>query len=166
MSRELSASARRVQDALHEFGLMLEVVELPASTRTSSEAALAVGCAVGQIAKSLVFRGDQSGKAVLVIASGAHRVDEARLASTLGEPAMKADAEFVRRHTGFAIGGVPPVGHAEPMRIFIDEALLQHDEIWAAAGTPHAVFRLSPADLLRMTAGEVIAIAPSDPPST
>jgi len=159
MTTELSPSAQRVKDALLRFGLSLEVVEVPASTRTSAEAAQAVGCAVGQIAKSLVFRGKRSGNPVLVIASGANRVDEARLGSLLGEPAEKADADFARQHTGFAIGGVPPVGHAEAIRTFIDQALLQYVEIWAAAGTPHAVFRLSPSDLLRITGGEVVTIA-------
>jgi prolyl-tRNA editing enzyme YbaK/EbsC (Cys-tRNA(Pro) deacylase) len=157
MTTELSPSAQRVKDALLRFGLSLEVVEVPASTRTSAEAAQAVGCAVGQIAKSLVFRGKRSGNPVLVIASGANRVDEARLGSLLGEPAEKADADFARQHTGFAIGGVPPVGHAEAIRTFIDQASSVRGDP-AAAGTPR-VFRLSPSDLLRITGGEVATIA-------
>jgi prolyl-tRNA editing enzyme YbaK/EbsC (Cys-tRNA(Pro) deacylase) len=159
MGHELSASARRVQAALRGFGLPLEVVELPDSTRTAAEAAQAVGCAVGQIAKSLVFRAQESGKPILVIASGANRVDEARLAHLLGEPMAKADAAFVREHTGFAIGGVPPVGHPHALSTYIDDDLFRYSEIWAAAGTPHAVFRLSPTDLLRITRGKPAIIA-------
>ncbi len=159
MTAELSPSARRVQDALAGLGMTLHVVELPGSTRTSAEAAQAVGCTVGQIAKSLVFRGVVSEAPILVIASGANRVDEAKLAGLAGEAVAKADADFVRRHTGFVIGGVPPVGHSQPLRTFLDRDLLQYDVIWAAAGTPHAVFRLTPADLQRMTGAAVVAIA-------
>jgi len=156
---ELSPSARRVQQALETLGMSLSVVELPASTRTSAEAAQAVGCRVGQIAKSLVFRGAASDAAILVIASGANRVDERKLAALIGEAVVKAGAEFVRDATGFVIGGVPPVGHKQPLRTFIDQDLQQYDEIWAAAGTPHAVFRLTPAELQRMTGAPVVAIA-------
>lgn len=154
----LSPSARRVQDALAGLGFAYDVVELPASTRTAVEAARAVGCTVGQIAKSLVFRGADSDRPVVVIASGTNRVDERRLAEYAGEPIAKADADFVRQRTGFAIGGVAPVGHATPAECFIDEDLLQYDEIWAAAGTPNAVFRLRPADLPAMTGGRVVAV--------
>jgi len=159
MMAELSPSARRVQQALETLGMSLSVVELPASTRTSAEAAQAVGCRVGQIAKSLVFRGAASDAAILVIASGANRVDERKLAALIGEAVVKAGAEFVRDATGFVIGGVPPVGHKQPLRTFIDQGLQQYDEIWAAAGTPHAVFRLTPAELQRMTGAPVVAIA-------
>jgi prolyl-tRNA editing enzyme YbaK/EbsC (Cys-tRNA(Pro) deacylase) len=158
MSASLSSSAQRVQDALTTLGLPCRVVELPASTRSAQEAALAVGCAVGQIAKSLVFRGAQTSKPVLVIASGANRVNEARLAELIGEPTAKADAEFVRTHTGFSIGGVAPVGHPAPLETYIDASLLQYAEIWAAAGTPNAVFALVPADLQTMTGGQVVDI--------
>jgi prolyl-tRNA editing enzyme YbaK/EbsC (Cys-tRNA(Pro) deacylase) len=157
MAESLSRSAQRVQDALAALGFeMGRVIELPASTRTAAEAAAAIGCTVAQIAKSLIFRGAQSGEPVLVIVSGVNRVNEARLAEILGEPIAKADADFVRAQTGFVIGGVPPVGHTRPLRTFIDEDLRQYQEIWAAAGTPHAVFRLTPADLERLTGGEVI----------
>ncbi len=157
--RALSSSAQKVQDALTALGFgTMQVMELPASTRTSAEAAAALGCSVAQIAKSLVFRGAQSGEPVLVIASGANRVNEARIAEILGEPIAKADADFVRAQTGFVIGGVPPVGHSRPLRTFIDQDLRQYQEIWAAAGTPHAVFRLTPADLERLTGGEVISL--------
>jgi prolyl-tRNA editing enzyme YbaK/EbsC (Cys-tRNA(Pro) deacylase) len=159
MSSELSASARRVQGALEHLGFRYQVVELPRTTRSAAEAAEAVGCQVAQIAKSLVFKGRESGRPILVIASGANRVDERALGELVGEPIGKADADFVRQATGFAIGGVAPVGHVRPVRTFIDEDLLRHDAIWAAAGTPNAVFRLAPADLVAMTGGRVVPIA-------
>jgi prolyl-tRNA editing enzyme YbaK/EbsC (Cys-tRNA(Pro) deacylase) len=154
----LSASAQKVQQALKALGLDLTVVELPGSTRTAVEAAQAVGCEVGQIVKSLVFKAKRSEKPVLVVASGQNRVDERRVEALIGEPLGKADADFVRQHTGFAIGGVPPVGHDHPIQTFVDEDLLQYAEIWAAAGTPHAVFRLTPQELVRMTGGQVITV--------
>ena len=155
---ELSASARKVQQALASLGFSPEVVELPNSTRTAVEAAQAVGCEVGQIVKSIVFKGLRSQQPVMVAASGSNRVKEKRIASLIDEPVGKADADFVRQHTGFVIGGVPPVGHAQPLQIFVDEDLMQYAEIWAAAGTPHAVFRLTPADLVKMTGGRVVRI--------
>jgi prolyl-tRNA editing enzyme YbaK/EbsC (Cys-tRNA(Pro) deacylase) len=158
MSDDLSASAKRVQEALEALGMSLQVVELPDSTRTAVEAAQAVGCQVGQIVKSLVFKAKHSGRAIMVEASGANRVDEHKIEALLGEPLGKADADFVREHTGFAIGGIPPLGHAEKLETFIDEDLGQYEEIWAAAGTPHAVFRLTPAELQRITTGRVVAI--------
>ncbi len=158
MMTSLSASAQRVQDALNKLGLTLEVVELPDSTRSAQDAANAIGCTVAQIAKSLIFRGKQSGKPVLVIASGVNRVDEKAISQYLGEKIGKADADFVREQTGFAIGGVPPVGHLQPVNTFIDEDLLTMDIIWAAAGTPKAVFRLTPEDLVRAAGGQVVAI--------
>ena len=154
----LSPSAQRVQDVLAKLGFTLAVVELPQSTRTSAEAAAAVGCSVGQIVKSLIFRGAQSGRPVLVLASGPNRVDEAKVAALLGEPLAKADADFVRAHTGFVIGGVAPVGHLEPMPTFIDEDLLDYDNLWAAAGTPNAVFKLKPAELVSMSQGKVAPV--------
>ncbi len=158
MPQELSASARKVQAILQQRGFGCEVVELSDSTRTAREAAQAVGCQVEQIVKSLIFRGRQSQKPYLVLASGPYRVDERRLSELAGEPIEKADADFVRQRTGFAVGGVPPVGHAEPLVTFIDETLLRHDYLWAAAGTPHAVFRLTPEDLQAMTDGKVVDI--------
>ena len=155
MSEKLRSSAQKVQDALTAIGLPCQVVELPASTRTAQEAAQAIGCTVAQIVKSLVFRGARTGKPILVLASGVNRVREKRLSEWAGEPIGKADADFVRRHTGFAIGGVPPVGHPGPVETYIDEDLLQYDEIWAAAGTPSAVFRLTPNDLRKMSQGAV-----------
>jgi len=158
MSAPLSPSARRVQAVLQSIGYPFEVVELPDSTRTAREAAQAIGCTVAQIAKSLVFRGSGTDRALLVIASGSHRVDEARLGELAGEPVEQAAPVFVRDRTGFAIGGVPPVGHATPLTTWIDKSLLQHDAIWAAAGTPHAVFQLDPAALPDLTDGTVVAI--------
>ena len=154
----LSSSALKVQQALHALGMQLEVIELPDSTRTSQEAAQALGCQVGQIAKSIIFQVITSHRPILVIASGSNRVNEKVIAELIGETIGKADADFVRSRTGFVIGGVPPVGHIECLETFIDQDLLRYREIWAAAGTPHAVFRLTPDDLLRMTNGLVIKV--------
>jgi prolyl-tRNA editing enzyme YbaK/EbsC (Cys-tRNA(Pro) deacylase) len=152
------SSAERVRQALAALGHAIDVREFDVATRTSADAAAAIGCAEAQIAKSLVFRAGGSNRAVLVIASGANRVDEAKLAAALGEPIGKADAGFVRDKTGFAIGGVAPVGHTEKPITFIDQDLLQYGEIWAAAGTPNSVFRLSPGALVSLTGGRVIAV--------
>jgi prolyl-tRNA editing enzyme YbaK/EbsC (Cys-tRNA(Pro) deacylase) len=158
MAKELSASAHKVQEILQNRGFTSEVVELPGSTRTAKEAAQAIGCRVEQIVKSLIFRMLDSDKPVQVVASGTNRVNEQRLGALLGETIGKADANFVRQHTGFAVGGVPPLGHSEPIRTFIDEDLLQYEQIWAAAGTPFAVFRLTPTELQEMTGGDVVSI--------
>lgn len=158
MAGELSRSAQRVRDALAARGAAFEVLELPSSTRTAAEAAAAVGCSIAQIAKSIVFRTVQGRKPVLIIASGANRVDEAKIAAYLGEPAEKADAAYVREHTGFAIGGVPPLGHTQPVTTIIDQDLLALGEIWAAAGTPNSVFRLDAASLPRLTQGVVKSV--------
>ena len=158
MSNGLKPSAQRVQEALAAQGFHNEVIELADSTRSAAEAAAAVGCAVGQIAKSLVFKGADSGRAILVIASGANRVHEKRLGQHWGEKLEKPDADFVREQTGFAIGGIPPLGHARPLPTVIDEDLLHFDEIWAAAGHPNAVFRLTPDELVCMTGGKVTTV--------
>ena len=158
MAEAISTSAQRVQEALQKLGFACQVVELPQSTRTSAEAAQAVGCQVGQIAKSVIFRTKQTGRPVLAIASGVNRVNEKTLAALVGEPVEKADADFVRQQTGFAIGGVPPLGHTHQVEVYVDQDLLQYEQIWAAAGTPHAVFRLTPADLMRMTAGRLVQV--------
>lgn len=154
----LKPSAQKVQEALRAAGFENEVVELPDSARTSAEAAAAVGCEVGQIVKSLLFEARPSGRAVLVAASGSHRVDEQAVAAVVGEPIARASPEFVRARTGFAIGGVPPLGHAGPVVAVVDEALLRHERIWAAAGHPHAVFALTPQELVRMTGGQVARV--------
>jgi prolyl-tRNA editing enzyme YbaK/EbsC (Cys-tRNA(Pro) deacylase) len=159
MSDQLSSSAQKVQDALTALGFgKRQVVELPDSTRTAAEAAAAIGCTVAQIAKSLVFKGRTSGDAILVIASGVNRVNTQRIAALVGEAIDKPDADYVREKTGFVIGGVPPVGHSTSLITFVDEDLRQFDEIWAAAGTPRAVFKLTPDDLEKMTAGRVIDV--------
>ncbi|BDG01478.1 YbaK/EbsC family protein [Anaeromyxobacter oryzae] len=154
----LKASAQKVQDALRAAGFSNTVVELADSARTAADAAAAVGCDVGQIVKSLLFEAKPSGRAVLVAASGSHRVDEHAIAAVVGERIGRASAEFVRERTGFAIGGVPPIGHARPVVAIVDEALLGYERVWAAAGHPHAVFALTPAELLRMTGGTVARI--------
>ncbi|MCJ7567580.1 MAG: YbaK/EbsC family protein [Anaerolineales bacterium] len=152
---QLSETARKVQEALDVLGVSLDVIELPMSTRTAADAAAAVGCEVGQIAKSLIFQGEDSRQAYLVIASGKNHVDENLVAEKVGEMIWIAPAAFVRAETGYAIGGVPPVGHDVPIRTVIDQDLMEYDEIWAAAGTPRAVFRLTPRDLVALTKGEV-----------
>jgi prolyl-tRNA editing enzyme YbaK/EbsC (Cys-tRNA(Pro) deacylase) len=154
----LSPGARKVQEALAARGLAHRVFELDVPVRTAAEAAAQVGCEVAQIAKSIVFRAAHSGRAVLVITSGANRVDEARITALLGEPLEKADAGFVRTATGFPIGGIPPLGHATEPVSFVDEDLLRFETIWAAAGHPNALFALSPHDLPRMVAGPVVKV--------
>jgi len=130
---------------------------LPDSARTAPEAAAAVGTEVGAIVKSLVFRcGDE---AVLALVSGANRADEARLEEEFGAPVARADADFARAATGFSIGGVPPLGHPTPLRTLVDEDLLAYEIVWAAAGTPHAVFPIEPAELARLAGGRVVRLA-------
>jgi prolyl-tRNA editing enzyme YbaK/EbsC (Cys-tRNA(Pro) deacylase) len=148
-----SATAR-VQAALRAHGVEREIIELGESTRTASEAAAACGVAVAQIVKSLVFLAGE--EPILVLASGANLVDEARLGTLTGQPVRRADAAMVRSTTGFAIGGVPPVGHARALRVFVDRDLTRLPEVIAAAGTPRAVFRLTPDELCRMTGGAVV----------
>ena len=156
----LSPTAQRVQDALDGAGVATRIVEYDVPARTSAEAAAVLGCTVAQIAKSLVFRG-ASGTPILVIASGANRVDEKKIAQLAGEPIGKADAAFVREATGYAIGGIPPLAHPAPLRAFIDRNLLQYETVYAAGGTPHAMFPIAPADLVRVAAGEVADTAPA-----
>lgn len=147
-----SPSIARVQDALRAAGLSNEVRELPDSTRSSAEAASALGCSVAQIAKSVVFRSG-SGRPVLVVASGANRVDERKVEALLGDRLLRADADYVRERTGFAIGGVAPIAHATPPHVFLDEELFAFDRVYAAAGTPFAIFALTPAELEALTGG-------------
>lgn len=158
MSKILSSSAKKVQDALISHGLTCQVLELPSTTRTAQEAAQTIGCQVGQIVKSLVFMGKQTQKPILVVASGSNRVNEKKLSKLVSEPIKRANADFVREKTGFAIGGVPPVGHSEPLETFIDEDLLKYQTLWAAAGTPNAVFKLTPNDLKIITKGKTVSI--------
>lgn len=149
--RTLPASAQRVQDALSAAGLATRVVELAVAARTSQQAADALGVGVGQIAKSLIFRALESDRAVLVIAAGDRRVDEAKLQSLLGEAVARATPDFVRTHAGFAIGGVAPIAHALPMVTFVDASLRRFDVVWAAGGTPSCVFPIRPDELARIS---------------
>ncbi len=146
-----SDSVERVAAALREFGVTSAIVAVPESTRTAAEAAAVVGCSVAQIAKSIVLRAKHSDAAVIVVTSGVNRVDERALAELLGEPVGKADADFVRAKTGFAIGGVAPVAHVTAVHCFFDDALLEHEIVWAAAGSPFAIFGIAPQELLRIT---------------
>lgn len=159
MSSTLSTSAKRVQNFLIDKGFTFEVQELPSSTRTAQEAADSIGCAVSQIAKSLVFREETTDQAILVIASGSNRVDACKIEQATGLKLGKANGAFVRQKTGFAIGGVPPVGHNQPLETILDPDLKKFDVIWAAAGTPFAVFQLKPADLGSLTGGVWIPLA-------
>lgn len=158
MTIPLKPSAARVQETLRAGGYANEVIELTQTARSAAEAAAAIGCTVAQIVKSLVFKGADTGSPVLVLASGTNRVNERALAALIGEAVVRPDAEYVREQTGFAIGGIPPLGHRAPLATFIDEDLLQYETIWAAAGHPHAVFRLTPAELVSMTGGVVARI--------
>jgi prolyl-tRNA editing enzyme YbaK/EbsC (Cys-tRNA(Pro) deacylase) len=154
-----SATVERVARALRDAGLDAAIVELPGAARTAKAAAEFLGCEVSQIANSLVFRGATSGTAILVMSSGARRVDTGKLAGLVGEPIAKADAEFVRAATGFAIGGVAPVGHTGAPRTFVERSLAAFPDVWAAAGHPNTVFRLRYADLVRITGGAEVDVA-------
>jgi len=154
----LSSSAKKMQDLLLSLGYAYRVVEHAESTRTAQEAADRAGCELGQIVKSLIFRGKTSGKPILVLTSGANRVDEKRISGYAGELISRADADFVRAVTGYAIGGVPPIGHNEKMETYIDEDLLAYPTIWAAAGTPNAIFELETGDLQKMTGGKIAQV--------
>lgn len=147
-------TALRTARLLIDAGVDTRVVEFEQPTRTSAEAAAAIGCAVAEIAKSIVFRGRNSGQAIVVVASGDNRVSEAKVAEQVDEPLMRADADFVRAATGYAIGGVAPIGHAQPVRLLLDEDLQRFATVWAAAGTPFSVFPLEPGQLQRLTGAE------------
>ena len=150
----LSPSAARVQQALADAGLDCTIIEHAIAARTSADAAAALGCTVAEIAKSLIFRRGEA-NAVLVIASGSNRVDEAKVAALLGDPIRKADAAFVRELTGYAIGGIPPLAHTRASVTLIDADLMQYTFVHAAGGTPNAMFPIRPQDLVRVTGGRV-----------
>ena len=154
----LSTSAQKIQDLLNSIGLNYTVIEHAKSTRTAQEAADRAGCELGQIVKSLIFRGKVSGKPILVLTSGSNRVDEKRISEYAGETISRADADFVRTITGYAIGGVPPIGHTEKMETYLDEDLQQYLVVWAAAGTPNAIFELTPTDLQKITGGKNLRV--------
>ena len=157
--RTLSDAAQRVQDALRAAGFANAVLELEVAVKTASAAAEAVGCTAAQIVKSLVFQRVTSGAPVLVVASGANRVSEARLEALLGEPVRMGPPKFVREVTGYAIGGIPPLGHAQKLDTIVDAHLMTLDGLWAAAGHPKSLFALTPDELVRMTAGRVAEVA-------
>jgi len=154
----LSPSAQKIQDLLNSLGYNLAVIEHAESTRTAQEAADRAGCELGQIVKSLIFKGKASNKPILVLTSGANRVDEKRISEYVGETIGKADADFARAATGFVIGGVPPFGHIQKIETYIDEDFLQYEKIWAAAGTPNAIFELPVAVLQKITEGRVVRV--------
>lgn len=154
----LSKSAQVIQDLLSKKGISFMVIELAASTRTAQDAASTIGCTIGQIVKSLIFKIKETNEPILILASGPNRVSEERIETEFRQKITKADADFTREVTEFAIGGIPPVGHKQKIRTFIDQDLLKFQELWAAAGTPNAIFNLTPADLLMLTDGKVIAI--------
>jgi prolyl-tRNA editing enzyme YbaK/EbsC (Cys-tRNA(Pro) deacylase) len=162
MESELSSSAKRVQEFLLARGFAFQVKELHGSTRTAQEAADSVGCKVSQIAKSLVFREKETDRPILVIASGSNRVDPIKIEKSTGLKLGRADGKYVKERVGFAIGGVPPAGHNEPLETILDQDLKKFDEIWAAAGTPFAVFPLKPADLEPLTKGRWVDLAQSE----
>lgn len=151
----MSKSLNRVKQALTDAGLSVEILEMPGSTRTAQDAADAAGCDLDQIVKSVIFRGESDGKAILFLTAGGNRVDDAKAAALAGEPLGKADAALIRAQTGFAIGGVSPIGHLAPPRAFMDPRLLDFEEIWAAAGTPRHVFAVDPKDIQRLSGAQM-----------
>ena len=156
--KPLSPSAQKVAEALRALGYNFNIIEHTESTRTAQEAADRAGCELGQIVKSMIFKGKVSGKPVLVLTSGANRVDEKRISEYVGEPIGRADVDFVRSVTGFAIGGVPPVGHPQKMETYLDEDFLQYETIWAAAGNPNAIFELPTEALQKITTAKVVRV--------
>ncbi|HEY8293147.1 MAG TPA: YbaK/EbsC family protein [Thermomicrobiales bacterium] len=153
----MNPTAQRVADALAALDVETAVIEFAESTRTAEEAAAAIGTQVGQIVKSLVFMAGDA--PVLALVSGTNRLDPARLRDYTGDPPRRATADEVRTATGYAIGGVPPIGHPRPLRTFIDRDLTDYETVYAAAGTPHTVFAIAPAELTRITAGQIIDLA-------
>lgn len=144
----MSKSLKRVEAALADAGIAVEIVECGESTRTAQEAAEAAGCTVDQIAKSIIFQGVESGRVILFVTAGGNRVDPARAAAVAGEPLGKADAAAIRSVTGFAIGGVAPLGHLTPCPSYLDPRLMDFSKVWAAAGTPRHIFAIDPKVLL------------------
>ena len=155
---DLPKAAQRVQDALAAQGSPARVREMPDTTRTAEDAAASCGCPLGAIVKSMIFRMAETRAGVLVLTSGTNRVHEKRLGRQLGGKLARADADFVREATGYAIGGVPPLAHAQPMRVVMDRDLRAFAEIWAAGGTPRAVFPTTPDDLARLTGAEILDV--------
>lgn len=160
MSLNLAKSAASVQEVLDKLNLECKVLELPSSARTAMDAASSIGCDVGQIVKSLIFKTSKANRPVLILASGSNQVDIEIIAAFVGESIIKADAVFVREVTGFAIGGVPPLGHKQVIDfIYIDKDLLAFEAVWAAAGTPNAVFFVRSQDLLKVTGAKILSLS-------
>jgi prolyl-tRNA editing enzyme YbaK/EbsC (Cys-tRNA(Pro) deacylase) len=158
MKKNLSPTSQKIQNALNLLGYDFSVLEFENDTRTAQEAAEAAGCSLGQIVKSLVFKGSASGKPILILTSGANRVNEKSVSAYAGESVMRADPEFVRKVTGFSIGGIPPVAHAQEIETYLDEDLFNYETIWAAAGTPNSIFQLTPNALHTMTHGQIVRV--------
>lgn len=154
----LSPTAQKIQDILQSLGYNYTVIEYTESTRTAVEAAERAGCELGQIVKTLIFKGKVSGKPIIVLTSGVNRVDEKRIREYAGEGIGKADADFVRAVTGYAIGGVPPVGYVQKIETYMDEDFLQYETVWAAGGTPNAIFELKTSDLQKMTTAKIVGV--------
>ncbi|MDN3712432.1 YbaK/EbsC family protein [Paracoccus cavernae] len=153
----MSKSLKRVEAALETAKIAVEIREMTEGTRTAEDAARAVGCEVDQIAKSIIFRGEDSGHVVLFLTAGGNKVDPAKATEVAGQKLGKADADLIRAETGFAIGGVSPVGHLTPITAYFDPRLQDFAQVWAAAGTPRHVFAITPADLLRVTGAKPAA---------
>ncbi|MDB6182685.1 YbaK/EbsC family protein [Paracoccus fistulariae] len=151
----MSKSLKRVKAALEAAQEPVEVLEMSETTRTAEDAARAAGCEVDQIAKSIIFRGEESGHVLLFLTAGGNRVDAAKASAVAGQPLGKADATLIREETGFAIGGVAPVGHLRPITAYFDPRLLDFAQVWAAAGTPRHIFAISPQRLLALTGATV-----------
>jgi len=163
MKQQLTKSAVSIQEVLNKAGLECKVLELSSTTRTASDASSSIGCDIAQIVKSLIFKTKNTSKPVLVLASGLNQVNEKQIEFYVGESIMKADADFTKTITGFAIGGVPPVGHKNSIDlIYIDQDLVSFDKVWAAAGTPNAVFCIKSKDLVNMTNGRVISVSKNE----
>ncbi|MBS0606185.1 MAG: YbaK/EbsC family protein [Parachlamydiales bacterium] len=155
---QLTKNAQTIQELLSQRGIDTKVIEFPASTRTAADAAAAIGCDAAQILKSLIFQTKNTHRPILVLVSGLNRVNEQLIEAAVGEPILKADADFTRKATGFAIGGIPPIGHLQRIETYIDEDLLKLDLLWAAAGTPHSVFSIHSNQIANLTEGTVIQV--------
>jgi len=147
----MSKSLKRVRRVLEEAGIGVDILEMAEGTRTADEAARAAGCALDQIVKSIIFRGEADGHVVLFLTAGGNRVDPDKASAVAGEPLGKADAQLIRAETGFAIGGVAPIGHLRPIHSYLDPRLLDFDVVWAAAGTPRHVFAIDPREIQRLS---------------
>jgi len=159
MTKNLSPNSQKVQKALKKLKLEREIIQLPQETRTALQAAKAVGCHLGQIAKSLVFKIKKTGQPILIITSGKNQVDEEKIAKKFGLTLELAKAEFVKAKTGFTIGGVPPIGHSTTIKTFLDKDLFAYQTIWAAGGHPKTIFKLTPEELKRITQGQIIKVS-------